>query len=209
MNSNLQRKWHDVIQNSDEWFNLRLKKATSSNFDKICANMGKAFGNPAKEYAEKKALEIVTGQHDEIGYRNKFMERGSELEPLAIERYELETFNSVTNGGFTEYGNYGDSTDGMVGDRGCIEVKSVIPNTQWKNIKRGGSDPSYKWQYQGHLFVSDKDWCDYISYCPEFPPKKQIHIYTIERDMIMQEQLEERLEKFWNLVLENVKIIEE
>ena len=43
----------DVIQNTEEWFNLRIGKATSSNFAKIMANNNKAFGNPAIEYAQK------------------------------------------------------------------------------------------------------------------------------------------------------------
>ena len=47
-------KWHNTIQNSDEWFNLRLGKVTSSNFAKVFANYGKAFGQPAIKYARKK-----------------------------------------------------------------------------------------------------------------------------------------------------------
>ena len=203
------RKWHNVEQNSDEWFKLRMTRTTSSNFDNICANMGKAFGNPAIEYAQKKALEIVTGVYDETSFKSSYMERGNELEPFAVERYEIETFNNVTNGGFTEFGRYGDSTDGMVGADGCIEIKSVIPKTQWKNLNRGSYDPSYKWQIQGHLFVSDKSWCDWVSYCPEFPPKKQLIIHTVEVDKIMQEQLVERLSQFDKKVDEFVKMISE
>ena len=61
--------FHNVKQNSDEWFDLRVGKITSSNFDKIMANAVKggvynpvaAFGNPAIEYARKIAHERVTG----------------------------------------------------------------------------------------------------------------------------------------------------
>jgi hypothetical protein len=200
--------WVDVQQNTDEWFNLRLGLVTSSNFGKIMANYGKAFGNPAVEYAQKVALERVTGKKDDTGsYSNGYMDRGHELEPLAIEQYEIENFVEVTNGGFNVDGDYGDSPDGNVGEDGCVEVKSVIPNTQWKRIKKGGIDPGYKWQVQGHLFIGSKKWCDFISYCPEMPEKYQLHVVRVYVDKEMTDQLIDRLQQFVDLVEENVKLI--
>jgi hypothetical protein len=200
--------WYNVEQNSDEWYQLRLGRYTSSNFGKICANMGKAFGLPAIKYARKKALEQVTNELDETdNFSNKYMERGHELEPIAIELYELQTFNEVTNGGFYCNDLYGDSPDGLVGSDGCIEVKSVIPSTHWERIEKGGIDTAYKWQIQGHLLLSGRDWCDFISYCPEFRPRP-LYICRVERDEKMLEQLAERLEEFHALVLEKRKLIE-
>lgn len=202
-----QRSFLDVEQNSEEWFALRVGRITSSKFDIICANMGKAFGKPAIRYAWRLAMERVTGVRDETNVSTWAMDRGSMLEPFARERYELETFYSVTNGGFSVYKTYGDSTDGMVGSDGCIEIKSVIPTTQGENIERGKPDPAYKWQRHGHLYVSGREWCDHISYCPEFPENAQIVIQRVERESEMLEQLEERLEKFELLVEEKVELI--
>ena len=202
--------WIDIEQNTDEWFDLRIKKATSSNFAKIMANEGKSFGNPAIEYAQKIALEIVTGEKDDSqSFSNGYMERGHELEPVALIRYEVETFNNVTNGGFfhNDAETIGDSPDGLVGAKGCVEVKSVIPNTQWKRIKKTGIDPAYKWQIQGHLFVGEREWCDFISFCPEMPFKKQIHIHRVFRDEDMIERLKGRLKEFLEEVNKNVKLL--
>lgn len=199
--------WIDVNQNTEDWFNLRLGKVTSSNFDKIMANEGKSFGNPAIEYAQKIALEIVTEQRDETGsYKNAFMDRGHELEPLAIEAYEIETLQIVTNGGFNDNGLTGDSPDGNIGD-GCIEVKSVIPNIQWKRLKKGGFDLAYKWQIHGHIWQGEKDWCDFVSYCPEMPPKKQLYIFRVERDQEMIDRLKDRIDLFHKEILSNFKIL--
>jgi hypothetical protein len=170
--------------------------------------MGKAFGPTAVDYAQKKALERVTGQVDQSGFKSHYMERGTQLEPLAIDRYELDTFNQVTNGGFSELKTYGDSTDGMVGADGCIEIKSVIPKTQWKTLKRGSYDPSYKWQIQGHLFISGKEWCDWASYCPEFPESKQLLIHRVEVDQEMQEQLIDRLRQFELRISDYVEMLD-
>jgi len=200
--------WYNIEQNSDEWFQLRLGKYTASNFGKICANMGKAFGSPAVKYARKKALEQVTQELDETdNFTNAYMQRGHELEPIAIELYELQTFNEVTNGGFYCNDIYGDSPDGLVGSDGCIEVKSVIPFTHWERIEKGGIDTAYKWQIQGHLLLSGRFWCDFISYCPEFKPKP-LYICRVERDEKMLKQLSERLDEFHELVLKKRKLIE-
>jgi hypothetical protein len=200
--------WIDVAQNSDEWFNLRLGLITSSNFGKIMANYAKVFGTPAIEYAQKIALERVTGQKDESSsFSNGYMDRGHELEPLAVEQYEIENFVEVTNGGFHHVGYYGDSPDGNVGEDGCIEIKSVIPNTQWKRLKKGGIDLAYKWQVQGHLLIGSKKWCDFISYCPEMPESKQLHVVRVFEDEEMQVHLKKRLSEFQLEVVKNVKIL--
>jgi len=204
--------WIDVEQNTEEWFNLRLGKVTSSNFAKIMANEDKAFGKPALEYAQKVALEIVTKERDESSsYNNSYMDRGHEFEPVAVNRYEIETFYDVTNGGFNHNKSktIGDSPDGNVGENGCIEVKSVIPNTQWKRIKKGGIDSAYKWQIHGHIWLGNRDWCDFISYCPEMPYNKQIHIYRVERDEDMIKRLQNRIKLFLIEIDNNVKLLEE
>lgn len=203
----------DVIQNTEEWFDLRLKKITSSNFAKIMANNGKAFGNPAIEYAQKIALEYVTGKRDErSGFRSSYMEDGAELEPVAIELYERETLYNVTNGGFNiQEADHkillGDSPDGNVGKDGCIEVKTVIPNTQWKRIKKGGIDNAYKWQIHGHIWIGEKQWCDFISYCPEMPINKQLHIVRVERDEDIIETMNIRISEFKKEVLKNIELL--
>lgn len=200
--------WLDIQQNSEDWFNARLGRATSSNFDTIMANEGKAFGQPAKDYAEKIALEIVTGVRDETqSFSNSYMDRGHELEPIAAELYEVETMQNVTNGGFFYTDKLGDSPDGLVGLDGVIEIKSVIPKTHWKTLKRGSFDPSYKWQYVGHLLISGRSWCDCVSFCPEFPEGKQLIIHRFERDEEMIRRLKSRLDDFLELVNENVSLL--
>jgi len=200
----------NVRQNTEEWFQLRLGKITSSNFDKIMANEGKAFGQPAIEYAEKVALEIVTGERDESSsFKNGYMERGNDLEPVAKELYEIERFCEVSNGGFniSDCEKFGDSPDGNVGKNGCIEIKSVIPKTQWKRIKKGGIDLSYKWQIQGHLLLGKKEWCDFVSYCPEMPENKRLHIERVYPDEDMIKRLKQRLTLFHEEVLNNVELL--
>lgn len=203
---NVIAKWHDVEQNSDEWENLRLGKITSSNFDIIMANYGKEFGESAKKYALKLALERIKNCKSEYNFSNAHMKRGHEQEPIARMLYEDLYFTEVTNGGFFDCGFYGDSPDGLVGDDGFIEIKSVIDTTHYANIKRGTIDPSYKWQVIGHLDCTGREWCDFISYCADFPENTQILVYRMHRHQVEQEikMLRARREKF-NEYVEQIK----
>lgn len=171
--------WHDVEQNGEEWDTLRLGKATASNFGLIMANEGKAFGEPAKRYALQLALEQIKGCKSEFGFSNDHMERGHEQEPIARRLYEEMNFVDVDNGGFFDHETYGDSPDGLVGQNGLVEIKSVIAATHYSTLTRGSFDPAYRWQLVGHLDCSGRDWVDFISYCSDFPDGKQLIVYRL------------------------------
>ena len=194
--------WHDVAQNSEEWFQLRIGKATGSNFGKFMANFGKAFGDPAKRYALQLALERVTGRKAEFSFSSDDMERGHLQEPVARMLYEESRFVEVTNGGFYDCGEYGDSPDGLVGLDGVLEIKSVTAGVHWDTLKRGSFDPAYRWQLVGHLDCSGRDWVDFVSYCSDFPEEGQLIVYRSTRDDFKEElaQLAERRAEFLALV---------
>jgi len=202
---NVIAKWHDVEQNSEEWENLRLGKITSSHFNIIMSNYGKAFGESAKKYALKLALERIKNRKSEYNYSNAHMERGHDQEPIARMLYEDLYFTEVSNGGFFDCGFYGDSPDGLVGNDGVIEIKSVIETTHYANIKRGAIDPSYKWQVIGHLDCSGREWCDFISYCADFPEVSQLIVYRVyKKDVIEEIKMLSERRKLFNDLIENL-----
>ena len=63
---------NDIEQGSDEWFQLRMGKITASHFGTIMANYGKAFGNPALQYAMRVAIESKTKRSIET-FKNDWM----------------------------------------------------------------------------------------------------------------------------------------
>lgn len=173
--------FHDVQQNTDEWTSLRTGKATASNFSCFMANDGKAFGEPAKKYALQIALERITGKKAEFSFSNEHMERGHEQEPVARMLYEEERFIDVSNGGFFDWGDYGDSPDGLIGDDGVAEIKSVTAAVHYATLLRGSFDPAYRWQLVGHLDCTKRKWCDFISYCSDFPEGQQLIVHRLNR----------------------------
>jgi len=200
-------KFYDVEQNSDDWFNLRVGKITSSKMATVMANSGKAFGEPAKKYAQEIALERVLGKRNETdSFQTPAMERGHELEPVARQLYEAEKIVDVKNGGFFENENLGDSPDGIVKD-GAIEIKSVGANAHRNVIKKGGYDTKYKWQIHFHIWLTESKFCDFISFCPEFPVEKQLYIFRVERDENIITQMKIRIAQFEELVQKNLSFL--
>ena len=199
----------DVAQGTDEWRGLRLGKATASNFGCFMANYGKPFGEPAERYALRIALEISTGREAEFSFKNDHMERGQEQEPVGRMLYEETCFSDVTNGGFFDCGDYGDSPDGLIGDDGVIEIKSVIASTHWATRKRGTFDPSYRWQIAGHLDCTGRQWVDFVSYCSDYPEGMQLFVHRITRESFATEieRLRVRRAEFLTLVSDTLKTL--
>jgi hypothetical protein len=203
-------KFHDVEQNTDEWQSLRLGKATASQFGCFMANFGKEFGDPAKRYALQIALERLTGKKAEHGFSNEHMERGHEQEPVARMLYAEEQFCDVTNGGFFDCGQYGDSPDGLVGADGLIEIKSVLAPVHYATMQRGSYDPAYKWQLVGHLDCTGRAWVDFVSYCSDFPEESRLCVYRLHREECEDElrMLNERRADFLLLVVKTMNQIQ-
>lgn len=203
-------RWIDVQQNTDEWMALRLGKPTCSMFGTFMANYGNAFGEPAKREALRIALERLTGKKAEHSFSNDHTERGHEQEPVAKMLYEEEHFCEVTNGGFFDCGDYGDSPDGLVGDVGIIEIKSVIASTHYANLTRATFDPAYKWQLVGHLDCAPRrQWVDFVSFCSDFPQDSQLCVYRLRREQCEDElnMLRKRRAEFLDLVKATVSNI--
>ena len=203
--------FHDVEQQTDQWFQLRCGHIGGSSIGKIMANHGKAFGQPAHDLAVKIAIEQITGNPQESNYTNQHMERGHEQEPIARALYEETFFCRVGNGGFYEDDIYGVSPDGRVDDDGLIEIKSVIYTVHYANIARGSYDPSYKWQLFLELKVSEREWIDFVSFCSTFPEGKRLYTFKLNREECDKEfgLIDERMGQFRELVSEKKRIIED
>lgn len=202
-------QWIDVEQNTDEWMALRFGKATASQFPTIMANEGKAFGEPAKRYALELALQLVTGRKAEYSFKTEHMERGHAMEPDALERYEQLNDVLVTNGGFFDGGRFGDSPDGLIGDDGGLEIKSVIASVHYASLIRESFDPAYKWQLVGHLMCSGREWFDFASYCTDFPDSSNLLVYRLNRSECEDDinRLQSRLNDFIALVDKTIRQI--
>jgi len=60
----------------------------------------------------------------------------------------------------------GCSPDGLVGDSGLIEIKCPNTTTQIETYLKGEIPPTHRPQIQGQLFVTEREWTDFVSFDP-------------------------------------------
>jgi hypothetical protein len=130
-----------------------------------------ARNDTARSLTRLLVAERITG-HTDPTYMSDDMERGWEDEPRAREKY-AEYNMPVTELGFMELETpawtLGYSPDGLVGDSGLIEIKSRRPKKHLQTILADQVPAENLAQIQAGLFVSGREWCDYISYSGGMP----------------------------------------
>lgn len=176
-------KTYYMKQGSKEWHDIRKMKFTASNANAIIAN-GKGLSSLVDEMLLKhyssEAFEEFTGN-----FKNPHMQRGNDYEDKARMIYELETSHTVEQVGFIELDNYiGISPDGLVGKKGLVEIKCLSDKVFFQLLIDKKIDQKHLDQMQMQMFVSERDWCDYFAFNPNFDPcyikirvKKDIEVH--------------------------------
>lgn len=155
----------DAIQGSEEWRLSRLGIVTASKFKDV---LSKGQGKTRRTYLLKLVGERLTGELSE-SFGNEHTERGHEMEITARRLYTLQTDNSVELCGFMKRGDVGYSPDGIIGNDGLIEIKSKLPHLQLECILSGDLPSEHEAQVQGGLWVTGREWCDFLSFWPGLP----------------------------------------
>jgi len=189
----------DIEQGSDEWLKMRLGKLTASKFaDVMTKGRGDAPSKTRESYMYQIAAEILTGSPQD-SFKNSAMDWGNECEPAARAAYELENDVDVVECAFIERDEWvGVSPDGLVNDDGLLEIKCPNSTTQIKRFLAGIFPKEYNAQVQGQLWVSERKYCDFVSYDPRINGEASYFQVRVERDEKYIESLEIQCTKFIN-----------
>ncbi len=177
---------YQVEHNSIPWYDLRAGRITSSRFsDIVQPGTGKPSLNKAKDdlslgaytYMDKVIYERAIGRSTG-GFVNNAMQRGKDLEPQAIEQFEIMTGYRVQPNPFiiSKCGMKASSPDGIVwdGDKllGPLELKCPedYKAIRYMRMKLEAFDKEYKPQYQGQIGIGDFKQGFVFSYHPELMP---------------------------------------
>ena len=189
---------HNIEQGSPEWFELRLQYPLTASKAQAIGNNGKGLETLCWEQMAQKY-----SSQDKERYTNKDLERGIELEPQALSLYELETGNTtekvgfITNKSISKVG--GASPDSLVNDDGLVEVKCFDDTKHFKasiDFKKTGKfdiESQYMWQMQMQMLFSERKWCDFVAYNPNY--KTSLLIQRVLPDAEMQEDIKKGLAK--------------
>lgn len=155
----------NVEQGEADWFQCRLGIPTASKFATV---MAKGEGKTRSEYMRKLAGEVLTGEPAET-FTNVHMERGRTMEDEARETYAFVESAEIKRVGFIRNGNKGASPDSLVGTNGGLEIKTALPHIQIDRLERNRLPPEHRAQVQGNLWLSEREFWDFVSYWPRLP----------------------------------------
>jgi hypothetical protein len=159
----------DCDQGSPEWFAARAGIPTASEFHTVMAVGPKGGKSVTRvDYLNKLAGEILTGE-PMSSYSNGDMERGKLMEDEARDLYAFQTGAELRRVGFIRNGDKGASPDSLIGVNGGLEIKSAAAHIQIKRLLADELPSEHRAQVQGSIWVAEREWWDFISYCPKLP----------------------------------------
>lgn len=186
--------YRDIEQGTPEWFAVRAGIPTASMYATVMAS-GKAGGvsKTRRTYMLKLAGERLTSEPMD-NYSNHHMERGHEHEPLARQAYAFLKDVEPEQVGFIRSGDTGASPDSMVGDNGLVEIKSKLAHLHLDVLDRDEVPCEHTLQVQGQLWVAEREWCDFVSYCP----KLELFVKRVYRDEKKIREIANAVDQFNN-----------
>ena len=193
----------ESVQGTPEWLQSRLGCPSGSNFDKLITATGKP-STQAEGYINQLIAELLTGETTYVK-TTEWMARGTELEPMARDYYTLASGNEVTEVGFCKHDRLeaGVSPDGLVGSDGLIEIKCPSPQRHVEYLRAGKLPTTYKQQVQGQMWITDRPWCDFVSYHESMPAL----IVRVERDQEYIDLLAIEVEKACETIAKQYEIL--
>lgn len=166
----------EMVQGSDAWHAARCGLLTASEMSLIVTPTLKAASNEK----ERAHLFELLGQritaYVEPAYVSDAMLRGQSDEVDALNLYN-EHYAKITRVGFMTNDKWGFtlgySPDALIADDGQVECKSRSQKWQVKTlvdyVTVDAIDPDFMIQVQTGLLVSERKWCDLVSYCGGLP----------------------------------------
>lgn len=168
-------------QGTSDWHAARLGVLTAGTCFKTIMH-GQKRG--IESLLLSKIAEALTGEWQEASSAS--MSWGKDNEDRARMEYEFLTGNTAEEVGLIYHPDsplIGCSPDGLIGDKGGIEIKCPHTSREHvRNLRDGFPWKEYGPQVQGCIWVTGRDWWDFVSFDPRMPPEHRIYIERIERD---------------------------
>lgn len=194
--------YHDIEQNTEQWLQLRSGKFTGSIASTLF--MGKTTKG-YKDLIYQVAYERLFNEPCGDGFKNFWTDRGHELEPIALEQYQLDNFVKGKSGGFCELNEWvGCSPDFILPNNKLVQVKCPKFSTQIDYLITKKVPSDYYAQCQFEIMVTGLNECDLYMYHPRLKPLT----ITIKRDNAFIKEIETELEtakKSVELIIDKIK----
>lgn len=189
---------NNIQQNTPEWFEARLGKATASRFNDATAFLKSGAEAAARaNYRAELVVERLTHESPN-GFTSGPMQWGIDNEPLARVTFQLRSGLEVAECGFIEHPTLaaGASPDGLIGDDAILELKCPNTATHITTLQTKKLPNQYKAQVQGQLWITKRQRAYFASFDPRLPEEARMVIVVVERDDAYIEQAEADVREF-------------
>lgn len=189
----------DAEQRSPAWVAARLGRLTGSRASDMLATIKSGEAAGRRNLRTQLVLERLTGKSQENGFCSPAMQQGMAREDDAAALYEALTGEVLSRSGFLAHASLmaGCSLDGHIGDfEGLVEVKSPIPATHLDYLKTGIVPGEYAKQILHAFWLTGAQWCDWLSYNPDFPDPLRVRLVRIERDEAAIDEYDKKVRAF-------------
>jgi len=213
--------YKEMIQGSEAWHSIRCGLPTASEMKLLVTPTLKVAANEKERAHMWELLAQRLTKHVEPRYISDDMLRGQEDEIEAVALY-AKTYGPVERVGFITNDRWGFtigySPDALVGADGLVECKSRGQKYQIQTIVDYVSadkiDPDFMIQVQTGLMVSERKWCDLISFCGGLPmatvrvyPDEKIQTAILEAVTAFEERLAIAMRKYGEVVSSSKRLI--
>lgn len=197
-------------QRSPAWFEARAGRLTGSRASDMLATIKTGEAAARRDYRMQLVTERLTGQPQEDGFVNSAMQRGIEMEPLALAAYEALTGNVAIRTGFLSHVTHlaGCSLDGHVDNfAGIVELKCPKSSTHLRYLNEGVLPREYLPQVTHNAWIAGAEWVDFLSYDDRFPADLQVfYVRVLSKDLDI-EKYEKSALAFLGEVDESVNVL--
>ena len=211
----------EMIQGSEAWHSIRCGLPTASEMKLLVTPTLKVAANEKERAHMWELLAQRLTKHVEPRYISDDMLRGQEDEIEAVALY-AKTYEPVERVGFVTNDRWGFtigySPDALVGNDGLVECKSRGQKYQIQTIVDYVSadkiDPDFMIQVQTGLMVSERKWCDLISFCGGLPmatvrvyPDEKIQAAILEAVTAFEARLAAAHQRYVDVIASKARLI--
>lgn len=185
-------------QGSESWFAARLGRVTASRVADVMAKTKSGYGASRKNYMMELLCQRLTGKRED-SFTNAAMQRGTDLEPIARGRYEIENSLFVDEVGLVDHPSietFAASPDGLVGDIGLLEIKCPNTATHVDFLQSGKIPAKYQTQMTVQMLCTERKWCDFVSFDDRLPEALQYKCKRFELDEARGKEITEAVVLF-------------
>ena len=198
-------KFFEVEHGTEAWRTWRAGKITGSRAINLLATGANGWGVPAMKYADELAVELCTGLPYGADIDAPALRWGREQEPFARDAYILETGHHVVKPNRVYYRDgmfVGGSPDGEIEPNGGMEIKCPKdPRVHLETLSEGTIPVHHIPQVQWYMWLTERDWWDFVSYDPRFKEAKRLFIQRIPRNDAFITRIAFRVQEFQKLVI--------